>query len=294
MFKEICVVHQAKTGGLSKDSFCSNEGWILWHTCLRSVAIHHGFNLEKAAKGIEIYQGAEAYQFFLEIICGVHSPIQGETEIFGQFRQYFFENPCLDFHPCLKKFFAQLLRDAKKIRHDYLTHLGNQSYGSFLRKKMKGVSDVHLIGTGQLTQSILPWIVKNDARVFIYCRDSKKVNQVLSMNKKVTLCQLDLSNLTSKKSGALIIAAPLGARELSSWHHHKFEQVVDFRGESQSDPLWGFENLIALKDIFQEIKGNQQERTQKIAEAMRAIQNCTAQLFQKIEHHPFGWEDLCA
>ena len=50
----------------------------------------------------------------------------------------------------MQKFAQALLEDAKRIRHRHLADLGSQSYGSILRKDLKGISHIHMIGAGSL------------------------------------------------------------------------------------------------------------------------------------------------
>ena len=49
-----------------------------WQTCLRRIVFLHRTELSILQTGVDVrmnlYRGQEAYQFLLEVICGLHSP----------------------------------------------------------------------------------------------------------------------------------------------------------------------------------------------------------------------------
>ena len=133
-----------------------------WHfaTCLRSIVISEDFGLPDVLEDYEFYQGRQAYGFLLEVVCGLHSPMIGETEIFGQFKDFVCKNKN-EFNSEMNHIVSHLLQEAKKIRNDFLQNLGCTSYGSLLRKHLRsGNRDIHMIGAGSLSQDILPWFYK--------------------------------------------------------------------------------------------------------------------------------------
>ena len=55
---------------------------LQWQTCLRRIVFLHRSELEpRTSSRLEIYSGREAYQFLLEVICGLHSPLVGPVVI---------------------------------------------------------------------------------------------------------------------------------------------------------------------------------------------------------------------
>jgi glutamyl-tRNA reductase len=102
--------------------------------------------------GAQTYFGRDAYQFLLEVICGLHSPLVGENAVMGQFRQ--FRNaaqfPNTAWGKFLRKVTTDVLVDARQVRHRHLEGLGSQSYGSLIRKHLKGQSSVAVLGAGSL------------------------------------------------------------------------------------------------------------------------------------------------
>lgn len=150
------------------------EGCVL-ESCLRWLAILRPSDSDISAQGaarnagfgvqspqrterkreidIEKYDGLEAYRFLLEVACGLHSKIQGESEIFGQLKQawkkYHAEQPetSRELHQLMQNLFA----DTKRIRTNYLHGIGGQSYAGAIQKLLHLRKDQHLLilGAGQ-------------------------------------------------------------------------------------------------------------------------------------------------
>ena len=69
-----------------------------WQTCLRRILFLNSSDnravIEAAEVGkatpptVEVFRGEEAYRFLLEVICGLNSPIVGETAVMGQFKEF--------------------------------------------------------------------------------------------------------------------------------------------------------------------------------------------------------------
>src|SRR4051794_17953925 len=78
MIQDLRIVHRRKPA-----KFAPDHGPLVWATCLRSLAF--GGTPET---GDEYYLQGEAYRFLLEVVCGLKSPIVGETEVFGQFKVF--------------------------------------------------------------------------------------------------------------------------------------------------------------------------------------------------------------
>src|SRR4249919_3352688 len=125
-----------------------------WQTCLRRILFLNGLDnhalIEAAQKGelatqtVEIFRGQEAYRFLLEVVCGLNSPIVGETAVMGQFKEFLLQAkfPRTPWGNFLRDLCTNLLIDAKRIRHTHLQGLGSQSYGSLVRQNVKGMPAV--------------------------------------------------------------------------------------------------------------------------------------------------------
>src|ERR1044071_1886966 len=122
---------------------------IEWQTCLRRILFLHASdspaiiqsiqNGELRLPNVEVFRGDDAYRFLLETICGLNSPIVGETAVMGQFKEVserakFATTPWGCF---LHQLMLNLMMDAKRVRHDHLQGLGSQSYGSLVRQEVK-------------------------------------------------------------------------------------------------------------------------------------------------------------
>ena len=69
-----------------------------WQTCLRRIlflnASDHAELIRSLEAGeivrpvVEVFRGQQAYEFLLEVICGLNSPIVGETAVMGQFKEF--------------------------------------------------------------------------------------------------------------------------------------------------------------------------------------------------------------
>src|SRR6185437_11106148 len=85
---KLVIVHRRRDTQPAAFSF-TNPDWCVWETCVRRLAFGtDAFAIEPSERGDEIYLGDHAFRFLLEIVCGLHSPVRGETEVHGQFRQY--------------------------------------------------------------------------------------------------------------------------------------------------------------------------------------------------------------
>ena len=251
------IIHVKKTAQTNKARDLTSVwpmGWMSaenlpWSTCLRSLIL--GFGECGDCEGdFQVYRGPQAYLFCLEVVCGLHSSMVGETEVFGQFKNSIKGHTFSNIYRSqqLKIILESICRDAKQVRQKYLSNLGSQSYGGMVRRLVKPRGEVHLVGAGQLVQSILPWVQKVAGKIHIHCQDPAKVRQQIngvfihSLNESVPL------------RGGLIVAAPLSAQSLLKWmKNSSFTYTIDLRGESVKDPLPSFLKAKCLQNIFSEV-----------------------------------------
>lgn len=128
-------------------------GGFVLESCLRWVAVARSRKPEAGSQEIEEFRGADAYRFLLELACGLHSRMQGESEIFGQMKQawkaYHAAEPLASrgLHRLMQNLFA----DTKRIRTQHLHGIGGQSYPSAIQKLL-GLSKADsllILGAGQ-------------------------------------------------------------------------------------------------------------------------------------------------
>ena len=296
------------------------NGYWSMVTCLRSIVISEHSRPVKALESYEFYQGREAYGFLLEVICGLHSPMLGETEILGQFKDFVSKNK-YEFNSEMLSIVDHLLQEAKKIRKEYLQNLGCTSYGSLLRKHLRSQDqNVHIIGAGSLSQDILPWFSKLNRVVQVYTRDTQNHQSLMKKHKNLSLKTLDYllktldcleqtgientldgkgsSSLDSRSLkpmgilGVLVVAAPV----TSHWFNENinpraFEEIYDLRGESRMDPL-RFPNVISLQALFSDIQKNRDQALLIKKKVLQSIKDRTLRVHPMEKQRPFGWEDL--
>lgn len=281
MITNLCIVHRRKP-----NTFNSEETMgPLWATCLRSLLFVTPEQGERIAQAHdEYYLGINAYKFLLEVVCGLHSPIVGETEVFGQFKlfieEWLFKQPQ---HAALAQ---RILSDAKALRSEYLSNLGNQSYGSWLRKNLRE-DTIHILGGGHLVQEILPYLTKQGKKVTLHVRSPEKINFFDGAIRRISDHAFD--------QGALIIAAPLASMEIEAWlGGRQAAQIFDLRDNSCSDKIQSAFDSVGLKDIFRQIEQNKARLVPLVEKVHAEIHLRALKLSAAAIVRPQGWDDICA
>jgi glutamyl-tRNA reductase len=236
--------------------------------------------------GDEVYTQEAAYRFLLEVVCGLKSPIVGETEVFGQFK--LFSQEWLKLEPKHSTLVQKVLSDAKAIRSEYLTGLGIQSYGSWVRGTLKPTR-VHFLGGGQLVREIYPYLEKQQRDLVLHLRDREKA--------AVFSAPVHALDEQAFDSGALIIAAPMTAREIGDWLNGEVpRQIIDLRGDSHIDRLQlaTQTEIHLLSDIFAQIEKTKAKLLPRLQQVDREIRERSAKAASQSQVRPQGWDDLCA
>lgn len=182
-------------------------------TCLREVRIAA---LEPAAQptdaaahaaGYERFAGDEAYQFLLQLACGLESEIAGETEILGQIKQAWrdYETAQPEHAKRLRPWIQRLLQDTKEIRSEYVVSLGSATYGSLVRRLLGGTlaGPTLLIGAGQLAETILPFL--DTGEVLVWNRSRERGEAMLSRQR------------VAQTQGRVQLLEPTAAAEEAAW-----------------------------------------------------------------------------
>ncbi len=259
-----------------------------FQTCLRLIQLRWGDEDVAVPAGFDHYTGEKAYQFLLEIICGLHSPVVGETEVFGQFKNFKAKE---SFSYALQVVVDNLIADTKKIRDQYLKDLGGQSYGSVVRKCAKEYRTVAFIGAGQFTQELLPWVYKEGKVVTVYARDIEKAKTLQERYPRISIVAIDTE--TEITADMVIVAAPLKAERIQQLVSAKTSFVLDLRGECRLDACTRFSQYMTLDQVFRIIESNQKQILTAKYQALEEISNLTLKrsLFEVMR--PFGWDDIC-
>lgn len=301
MLNELVVMHHH--AGLGVRELPAPITGLYWRTCLREVLLLNRSecltHLAPADANLETYRAENAYRFLLEVICGLHSPLVAETAVLGQFREFCVRAkfPATSWGWFLSQFTADLLEDAKRVRHRHLQGLGSQSYGSVVRQHLTDVQVTAVLGSGKLAKEILPWLIgKTEVRLFYRNPDSAEI--LLRDCPQIQLNHLRADDsVWNPEPTALVIAAPLTGNEIKAWialQSARFTKALDLRGEAESDPLQTSFPIIKLPELFAAIAADQRKIAPRIAAARAEIDELTSRRSQQAQFRPFGWEDLCA
>ena len=270
MINELVIVNLRPNGSETIPDGLTN---LQWQTCLRRIVFLHRSEPRTFADkpGAQTYFGRDAYQFLLEVICGLHSPLVGENAVMGQFRQ--FRNaariPNTAWGKFLRKMMTEVLVDARQVRHRHLEGLGSQSYGSLIRKHLKGQSSVAVLGAGSLAREILPWLT--DARVFY--RNWQHAKDLKDEHPHIQLQQLGMSDAGwTTETTSLVIAAPMDSAQIDEWlalQNVSFSMILDLRGSAATDPIHANHAVMNLSELLASL---QQER-ERIADRVESARD---------------------
>lgn len=276
----------------------------IWETCLRKIIFTDSLETVVSGKNLDLYEDEEALTFMLEVLCGLQSKVIGETEIFGQFKQFleteeakkisFFRN---------QQFVQFLFKQVKEIREKYITQLGVNSYGAMIRKICQSEDEISLIGYGQLAKKILPWL--GNHKVKIHVRDKSKYQN----QKNIQFLNLNEMGFFS----TLIIAAPVKTEQIVSLIQsenpktktdNKFtckpvHKIVDCRSLEEQEqsikqaPQAQKAEVVDLNDLFANAEAKQQRMKSLLPLINQEICQRVRSYLLKAQHRPQGWEDLC-
>ncbi len=174
---------------LSTQAILSNEDADLFilRTCQRTLVLGFGERPNAALKDrehlIEDLQGAKAYSFLLETICGLKSKVLGEYEIVAQFIQAYADYVQIENRlPALMQILEKLFQDAKTVRSRHLLEIGSHTYGGLARKllirhcpEQKG--RVLIMGSGKLAEETLKLLTRR-FDVYLSARNFDRIAQL--------------------------------------------------------------------------------------------------------------------
>lgn len=277
MINQLQIIHRSH--GNQRDI---PEGFTEWKTCLRSIF----FGDEHSDT---THSGTDAYEFILQVICGLHSPMIGETEILAQFKNFLEKNP----NTITRKISNKLIQDAKTLRTKYLKSYGSQSYGSYTLKESKGFDTIVLLGAGSLVQEIVPIIKDFPGKIVIRTRSPEKA---LPIKEKYPQVQIETEK-NQYKNALVVIAAPIPTHVLENLINENFSDssILDMRSV-QDGPALNIHNEFAYKtltEIFAEIEATQKVLQLTARKMKDEIKELSERWHKQAQMRPFGWEDLC-
>lgn len=300
---DFIVVHRPFSNQVEKrvENSPLNEGgerpFLVWKTCLRQIFFIEsttlsGFELQRDD---QVFVDLEAESFLAQVLCGLKSPLVGETEVFGQFKIWW---KSISDNRLWKKRHQSRIEGlyalVKHVRERVLSGQGPQSYGSILRRHLKSgpYLAVDIIGNGHLAQEIAPWIQGQAYRV--WCRSPQKVSFSELGKKAESILSL---NDREKLSQALIVAAPLTHDELNFWMAQrgfsKDHALFDFRADSTSFVPFTLPSLhLKLGDFSTQHESHRGEIEKKARDARALIVQWQEKQKCRVQVRPYGWDDL--
>lgn len=278
-----------------------NSSVLLWETCRRKIY----FYLDETgflADGRGFKNGLEAETFLLEVLCGLHSPVIGETEILGQFRQFINNNSnhawVQKFQPRMQVWFSQI----KAVREKYLYNFGSQSYGGYLRRVLQNYNHVQIVGAGSLVEEVLPWLQAKKVQVFARNLEKSQIQVMKQFSHFVeaggSLSVHAYEGSLEESADALVIAAPISHEQLKSLiasNDQKWTYVIDLRRDAMmfTERDARVKNWITLEDVMEFFSQQKDLLAVRQKQALAAVDEWRIAQMDKQTVRPFGWEDLC-
>lgn len=276
------ILHRQRSAGLAAPEAPLSHRPI-WSTCLREVLFQDSPSEPSAAAAGDVLADADAYAFLLETICGLQSPIVGETQVLGQFRAFLATLP--DDASWLGGIGQQLLTDARVIRERHLRGLGTRSYGSAVRRYLDGIERVALIGAGALANDVLPYVAEDRA-----------VDQWT----RAGIAEA-AGRPAAEGRAAIIVAAPVRAEQIAAVArcYPSLVRVIDLRAAEERDVIGGVAgtngvDVITLDDVFAAVDASTAAAAARVARAREDIRRMASAFERRQLLRPFGWDDLCA
>ncbi len=267
----------------------------IWRTCLREVQFldeplsHRG--VTHGTGGQRLEEGA-AYHLLLEILCGLQSPMIGETQVLGQFKSFL--GSVADEHGWLTRVGQRLLTDARDVRTRHLQGLGSRSYGSAVRRDLADVTHAVVIGTGKLAGEVLPFLTDDGRTVDQWGRAAAPdvATDGVTYRRLETLAETAVID----RPATIVVAAPVSPEmiEAVARRYPQLRRVIDLRADVGDRPLALACEVVSLQDLFARMHDQHASALPRIDAARKDIAWRTRQYELRDELRPFGWDDLCA
>jgi glutamyl-tRNA reductase len=274
------IVHRPITSAPWREGSASP---VSWRTCLREVTFFDpdaaGAAPGPPSSNVQPLTGEAAYEFLLDTICGLNSPMLGETQVLGQFRTFLASLPPAE-ASWLGAIGRQLMTDARTIRERHLRGLGSRSYGSAVRRHLEGAGAVALVGAGAFAAELLP-----------YLSDGRPVDQWTRQD----IARAENFSAASAPA-VLVIAAPIRNDDLGriARCYARVVRVIDLRSADEREPFDAALPVVTLDDVFASVEASAEDTLARVERARRDIRGMAAAFDDRPQLRPFGWDDLCA
>lgn len=263
----------------------SEDAFVL-ETCLRHIAVARRLP-ESFVPGTQVFQGQDAYRFLLEVACGLHSKMQGESEIFGQVKEGWkqFSESSREAAKPLNRIMQYLFTDTKRIRTQYLHGLGGQSYAGAVQKLLglKDSESVLIVGAGQFGQMFAAKLRSRCKKVTVANRSPLPLHALVSKHPDIaTLPGFEGVEEALHAADHVLICLPHGADEaletrlLKAWKKKKKGQLLHLGQMDFSATLWeNAPRFLGLSDVMALQESQSKVRPEAIRKAFEAARMLT-------------------
>ncbi len=305
MLQSLCVINLPPERKLP-DSLIRSDLFII-ETCQRNLIV--GFNqkpllaCQVAPEDYTRRVGVDAYQYLLEVICGLKSKMLGENEISGQFKtayKNYLQHQTPNSH--IMRIIEKLFKDAKLIRTEHLRCIGQQSYAGLSRQillSQENWNQTLILGSGALAADLLQALSKN-GKIFICARNKARIRDLAETHQVEVI---PWEERESRLAEFPFIINTIGTETTlyPSSFFQKWANInpygrcfIDLGSPSAIDQALEDEKcLYRLKDIFAIGKELDAKKEQKIKSALVAISTTAEKRIQTSQFNlPYGWDEL--
>ena len=267
------------------------SGAALWRTCLRDVV----FLGDDADAGPGVITDGAAYALLVEIVCGLRSPLLGETEVQAQFKAFLGSLASRE-HAALLRLGQRVLADAKLIRSRHLQGFGVRSYSGLVSGHVPPAARVVLVGTGALAAEIAAALISRHHIDQWGRRAPAAVLPPAARTRFQLFSAADPFVVQSTDPAVLVIAAPAGSTDLDriAAGYPNLLRIVDLRPADERTHLESTTPAVTLDDLFAEAGTDARSATGPVAAARTDVAALGRAYVNRDELRPFGWDDLCA
>ena len=291
MWASLVILHSQKENRFKGEI----EELVGWHTCMRSIYIGDQRLIPMSAfyslSDYEIYTGYKAYSVLLEIVCGIRSKLFGETEIQYQFNERFSKKnlPNSPFTESLLKLKNQILEHVKQIRSEFIKGKGRLTYGGIADSLLPGDTSVAILGTGQLSESMIVHLLKKNRKITVVGRNTERLD---FLKKKFNVKTSDYSNF-KVESHSIVIANPYVPEDLHEQLSYN-SIVLDFRGEKVEIEQFNHPKIkyYSFEYILNQIQKTKDNENILKSIVLKRILELTNERENQVIQYPNGWDDI--
>jgi glutamyl-tRNA reductase len=267
------------------------HGSTAWRTCLREIHFLPAHRLSSSEP--DVLTDADAYALLLEVVCGLRSPLIGETEVQAQFKEFL---ASIDGRQkWLLRVGQRVLGDAKRIRSRHLQGFGAHSYGRLAAPHLLG-RRVAVVGTGALAAQVIQSATE-ESTVDVWGRHAGRLLPVRTHGLNFSLiADAPRCRRSRPEPTTLAVAAPVAAEPLNAIAscYTSLLNIVDLRSADQQTAIDHPAPVVSLADLLAEASRTGDDGGPRVRAARADIQDLARAFAGREQLRPCGWDDVCA